>query len=450
MLASPFTAWLRPASTVAALAAMLVLTACGGGSGAPNNPYAPQPPAPLALSVIPAEAIAYAGTPLVLAITGGTAPYQAISANPAALPVPTNVTGDTLTLLANNVDSEQPANVTIRDAVGAAVTASITVRPSVLLPASLTIVRNGAPCPGGDLCSGQTGSATVRVTGPAGVPLAGRQVRFEVVQGQFALQTTDPASPLASTQTVASDANGEARVIVAVPPTTATQIGLLRATELATGSQVTAQFVIAQVTSGEGVLSIAPTGKTTITGADKLTCSSGVRVSHYIFGGTPPYRVVVNFPDVVTLVGSPVTQNGGGFDVITRGACFEGLSFAITDATGRTLSGAATVDNVPGSEEPATPPEPVADLQVTPSTFGSSAAPLSCAGRTFAVTVTGKNSFSAASSNATTILTWTAPAPNSSPAQLLVSNVPAGGSTTIRIGDSNTPQQIKSVTIYCQ
>jgi hypothetical protein len=446
MLATRLTAWLRPALTLAATAATLALTACGGGSGAPNNPYEPLPPTPGPLVVVPAEAVAYAGTPLILSITGGVPPYQAFSANPAVLPVPTNVTGNTLTLMANNVDTAQSANVTIRDSAGALAGSEIVVRPSVLLPASITIVSNGAPCPGGDVCSGQTGSATVRVTGSGGVPLAGRQVRFDVVQGQYALQTTNPGSPLASTQTVVSDANGEARVIIAVPANTPTQIALLRATELSTGSQVTGQFVIAQVTSGEGVLSVAPSGTTTITGPAPNVCSAGVRVSYYVFGGTPPYRVVTNFPDAVTLVGSPVPVNGGGFDVITNGTCFTGLTFAVTDATGRTLTtGLPIVENVPGTGTP--PTQPVA-LQVIASGTGSAATPVACAGTTFPITIIGKPPFSATSSRAGVILN---PNPVTvTPGQLNVSSVPAGGATTITIGDANTPQQLATVTIYCQ
>ena len=38
-----FRAWLRPFAGLTALAVLLTLTACGGGSGAPNNPYAPGP-----------------------------------------------------------------------------------------------------------------------------------------------------------------------------------------------------------------------------------------------------------------------------------------------------------------------------------------------------------------------------------------------------------------------
>lgn len=452
MLAPRLAAWTRPALTLLALAGILTLSACGGGSGAPNNPYVPPPTTPGALTIVPDEATAYAGTPLVLSIGGGTPPYSAFSANPAALPVAQSVNGSTITVLANNVETAQAANITIRDAAGQTATSEITVRPSVLLPASITITPNGTPCAGGDVCSGQTSVATVKVTGAGGVPIPNRSVRYDVVQGQFALQTTNPGSPLAASQTVVSDANGEAKVIIAVAANTPTQIGLLRATELATGSQVTAQFVILQVTSGEGVLSVIPSGNTTITGPNDTTCSAGARVTHYIFGGTPPYRVVVNFPDLVNLVGVPVLTNGGGFDVITTGACFTNLTFAITDATGRTLtSGIPTVSNTVGTGGTTTPTTPLA---ISAPGAGSAGAPLNCgSGTTVPIVITGKPPFSAASPQ--TILL--APNPvTASPGTLNVSGLtnnpdPTLTNTfTVTIGDGNTPQQLASVQIFCQ
>lgn len=386
------TAWLpaciKRGALLLASAGVLALSACGGGSGAPNNPYTPIPTTPGPLTVVPDEAIAFAGTPLVLSISGGTPPYQAFSANPAALPVPQNVNGNTLVLLANNVAAQEDANVTIRDAAGQTAVSEISVRPALLLPASITIVPNSAPCAGGDVCSGQTSVATVRVTGATGSALAGRSVRFDVVQGQFSLQTTNPGSPLAATQTVISDANGEARVVISVPANTPTQIGLLRATELSTGSQVTAQFVIAQVVSGDGVLSVVPSGATTITGPLTGVCSSGVRVSHYIFGGTPPYRIVVNFPDAVTLVNGVVNTNGGGFDIITNGTCFSGLTFAITDANGRTLLSPPTVNNVEGTVAPPAPPPPtpVPNVAIAPPAVNVTGP---CVSRSYDFVITG-------------------------------------------------------------
>ncbi len=452
MLATRLTAWLRPALTLLAAAGVLALSACGGGSGAPNNPYAPGPTQPGPLTVIPGEATAYAGTPLILSISGGTPPYQAFSANPAALPVTQNVSGNQLALLANNVETAQNANITIRDATGQTAIAEITVRPSLLLPASITITPNSAPCPGGDLCSGQTSVATVKVTGPGGTALPGRSVRFDVVQGQFALQTTNPGSPLTSTLTVISDANGEARVILSSPANTPTQIGLLRATEVSTGGQVTAQFVIAQVTSGEGVLSVAPSGTTTITGPAQNVCSSGVRVSHYIFGGTPPYRVVTNFPDAVTLVGVPVQVNGGGFDIITNGTCFTNLTFAITDATGRTLTtGLPTVNNNPGAQAPA-PPPPASTLAITPPTQTGSAG--SCTSpRTYQFAVTGGNAPYSVVIGQPVGWTVTGTPVQASGSTFLVSG-PAplsggSGSNTVTVIDSSAPQQSVTASITC-
>ena len=62
---------------------------------------------------------------------------------------------------------------------------------------------------------------------------------------------------------------------------------------------MTGQFTVSQVTDGSAVLSVIPNGTTTITGPLVNVCSSGVRVSYYIFGGTPPYTIAASFPDVV-------------------------------------------------------------------------------------------------------------------------------------------------------
>ena len=357
------------------------------------------------------------------------------------------VSGNTLALLANAVSDNQDANVTIRDALGQTAIAEIMVRPAVLLPASITIVPNSAPCTGGDVCSGQTSVVSLRVTGPTGAGLPGRSVRFDVVQGTFALQTTSPASPLAQTQTVVSDANGDARVVIAVPTATPTQIGLIRATELATGSQTTFQFVIAQVTAGEGVLSVAPSGNTTITGPAQNVCSSGVRVSYYVFGGTPPYRVVLNFPDAVTLVGNPVTINGGGFDVITNGSCFTNLTFAITDATGRTIStGLPTVTNQPGTQVPTppTPPTPPASLVITPPTQTVTG---NCGStRTYQFAVTGGNSPYSVVLGQPIGWTVTGTPIQSSGGTFLVSGP---GNQTVTVVDSGGPQQTVTASITC-
>jgi hypothetical protein len=438
-------AWLRPALTLLATAGLLSLAACGGGSGAPNNPYEPQPPTPAALTVVPTVGTAYAGTPLILSINGGAPPYQAFSSNPAVLPVQQNVTGNQLLLSANNVDADQTAVVSIRDSAGtSAVPVNITIKPSLLLPTSISVIPN-TNCGTAQACSGQTSVALVNVRGAGGVPLAGKQVRFDVVQGQYSLQSNNPGAPLVQTLTVVSDQNGEARAVIAVPATAPSQFGVLRATELSTGSQVTGQFTIAQVVDGAGILSVVPNGKTTTNGPATGVCSSGVRVTYYIFGGVPPYRVGTQFPDAVSLIGVPVQSNGGSFDAVTNGTCFTGLTFAITDATGRTIldpTAIPTVDNVAGAQ-PSTPT--VTPLQISPTSYAAAAC-TSGATTTFPFTLVGKPPFTFAASRAGVI--YNANPITATPGQLLVSGIQPG-TTTITVGDGNTPQQVQTLTINC-
>lgn len=359
MLKNRLTAWLRPVFTLFALGGLLSLAACGGGNGAPNNPYqgggGP-------LTVLPATTTIFSGVPATLTITGGTAPYQAFSSNSIVLPV-TQAASTTIPLLAATVTADTSVTITIRDAAGTSVSAAVTVSPSLLLPASITITGDPVcASSGSDLCSGQDGTASVQITGPASL-VAGRQVRFDVVLGTYSLIALNSTVP-AQTVTVLSDQNGFAAVTIRVPSTALTQFATLRATDVASGSTVIGQFTIAQFVDGTGVLSIIPSGVTTFTGPDSTHCASGGVAAFYIFGGTPPYTVRTNFPTAVTFSGTPVLTSGGSFTVSPNGTCFTGLTFAITDAAGRTLTTPPTVDNVLGTGTP-----PPADVVITPAVF---------------------------------------------------------------------------------
>ncbi|TMG95810.1 MAG: hypothetical protein E6H71_12195 [Betaproteobacteria bacterium] len=344
------TAWLRPALTLFALAGMFSLAACGGGNGAPNNMFAPPAVTPT-LAVLPATVTAYSGVPTTITITSGTAPFSAFSSDTAVLPVPSTVS-TTIPLLPATVATDQTVTITIRDARGNQVDVPVTVHPSLLLPASITIIGN--PVCGGSgaqLCSGQDGTATVKVAGAAGAPLAGRQIKFDVVLGDFSLIAANSATP-AQTVTVMTDQNGVAAVTIRVPASAITQFGTIRATDVATGSSVIGQFTIAQFVNGSTVLTVIPTGVTTFTGPDTAHCASGGIAAFYIFGGTPPYTVQTNFPTALTLTGVPVLTSGGSFLVSPTGGCFTGATFAITDAAGRLLLNPPTVDNVLGTAAP--------------------------------------------------------------------------------------------------
>ncbi len=382
-------AWLRLVAGMLVVAGVLALGGCGGGGGTLNNPFTPGPATPPALSVQPSSLTVYSKTPATLTIIGGVPPYFAFSSNSAVLPVAQAVAGSTVLLVANDVALSTPVTITVQDSIGQQTPVAVTVVPAPLLPNLVTITPNN-DCPGnpqnlgGALCSGGTGTAAVRVTAPGGGALPGRQVRFDVVQGDFAIQSSNPATPLVSTLTVVSDANGNAVVGIAIPVNAVTQIGVIRATDVTTGNQVSGQFTITQVTDGSTVLSVLPSGETTITGPQTGICSSNVRVNYYIFGGTPPYTVKSPLIDAVFLSGVPVLVNGGGFTAITNGFCFTGLRFAITDATGRTVE-SSPLTNEEGTVTPPAPPTPTT-LAVAPTTI---AQPSGCAGKTFNFVIAG-------------------------------------------------------------
>ena len=121
-----FAAWLRPLLTLAALAGVLSLAACGGGGGAPNNPYQGGTGP---LTIQPNVATAYSGVPFVFAITGGTRPYAVVSSDQVALPIAQAQTENSLTVVPGNVGVDTAVTLTIRDATGQSVSAAVTVRP---------------------------------------------------------------------------------------------------------------------------------------------------------------------------------------------------------------------------------------------------------------------------------------------------------------------------------
>ncbi|HEX8740762.1 MAG TPA: hypothetical protein VF925_11540 [Casimicrobiaceae bacterium] len=369
------TGWLRPLLTLAALAGVLSLAACGGGGGSPNNPYQPGGAAP---SVAPSTANIYSQIPYVFTVTGGTPPYRITSGNPNDLQVPSEAVGNTFAVLGAVVPAPTTESLTVTDALGRPATATVTINPAVLLPSAITITGNpNCAASGATLCSGQDGTASVTATGANGVPLAGRAIRFDVVQGDYTI--SPPGQAPATSFTVTTDQNGVAAVRLLVAVTAPTQFATIRATDVTSGESIVGQFTIAQYTNGSATLTVLPTGTTTFTGPDKATCDAGGMASFYIFGGTPPYTVATNFPQAITIKGAPVLKSGGGFTITTTGVCVTNLSFIITDASGRVAT-SPTVDNVVGT---AAAPPPA--LVVTPPSLSGTCS----AGSTFTFLATG-------------------------------------------------------------
>ncbi len=430
-----FAGWLRLLTALAAAAGVLALSACGGGSGAPNNFFEST------MTVSPNVAVAYSGVPTTLTITGGAGPFRAFSSNSGVLPVTQDVAGRTVVLLGANVEADTDVTITIQDLgplqpVTPTVTAVITVRASTL-GNSLTITPNQDDC-GTGICSGQTGLATVTVLRTQGSPL-GRAVRFDVIGSAYAIVTNNPAQPLASTLTVLTDSAGKASVILQVNVGAPTQFAQLRVTDVTSGQQLVGNFTIVQVTDGSAILTVVP-GDAEITGAFKGVCSSGFVVDYYIYGGTPPYRVSSTFPNSVTLVNSTVNTNGGFFRAITNGACVDPLTFSILDATGRQTT--ALLHNVEGTEEP--PTVTPGALVVAPATYAPTT---TCGGASFPFLVTGGTApYSAQAVNSlagsVTVLTI--------PGGFNVGPLPAGASTTtVVFRDQSSPQKTIPATITC-
>ncbi len=444
MLETRLTGWLRPASTLLALAGLLALTACGGGGGSINNPNLLIPPAPPPALVMSPDALTvYSGVPATLTITGGVPPYQAFSTNQSVLPVPPTVSGTTIVLVAASIDPSVgsiAARISVQDAVGQTDSSDISAQAAPLLN-SLSVLPAGADC-GTNLCSGQTASVSVSALGPAGAPLPNRQVRFDVVYGPFAITTTNPLAPTAQTLTVVTDATGLAQVQVRANANATTQYAQIRATDVTTGQQEIANFVVQnQTVAGQSPITVVPS-TATITAAFNDECSTGFRIDYFIYGGTPPYRVSSTFPAAVTLLNPVVSQSGGFFSAITNGTCVNPMIFTIVDAAGMQVT--AQLINQPGTT-PRPAPTPSPALVITPTTVTNTA----CTGRTFQFVITGGQAPYSVTTNPAGAVVTPQPVPASGGTVQISGLATGSGGTNVIVVDTSNPQKTVSATITC-
>ena len=436
MLDRLVTTRLRPLLTLLGLCGLLALTACGGGSGAPNNPYIPPVVTPV-LSVQPTTLTAFSGVPVTVTITGGVAPFFAFTSNATVLPVAQNVAGYTIVLLPNQVSADTDVVVTVQDSAGQSVLVKVTVSASTIFNA-LTFAPSGGDC-GSNLCSGQTGTATVVATGPGGAPLVSRQIRFDVVYGPFGILTTNPGSPLVQTITLATDGTGKAVASLQALVNATTQPAQIRATDVTSGQQQIANFTIVNNTVAGGSPLVVIPGTATITGPTSTTCSSGFRIDYYIYGGSPPYTVSSTFPTSVVIVNRTVATSGGFFEAITNGTCVNPLTFTIVDSAGKQTT--ALLINDVGT---IAPPPPSA-IALTPAATNNAA----CTGKTFNVVVTGGTPpYNVTTSpSGATVVPQVIPASGGSTA---ISGLLTGsGVTNIVVVDSGAPQLTATGSITC-
>jgi len=368
--------WAKRAAFIALFGAMSsLLVSCGGSGTASTTPTVPPTPPVITLSVLPTAADVFPGVPVEFTITGGTAPYTTGTSNAVVLPAPA-VSGSAtaafkISVLANSVIADTSVTITIRDSIGATTPLTLNVRATTLNnTVSITpVAPTGTGCSG--LCSG--GDAQVDVTAQLnGVKLANRAIRFDVFQGDFRFVT--PGTNVQVTSIVQNtDENGVARVRIQALVAAPTQVAILTSTDTVTGLVRRTNFVIAQQTSGVGILSILPNGPVTFTAGRAATgqpaqCPFGGIVDHYVYGGTPPYQIVSPLPQFLLVFPSTVTTNGGSYRV-TQSGCGVG-TILVTDAQNRVLESATVTGALGPAGDPAPAPTPVTptSLSVLPLT----------------------------------------------------------------------------------
>jgi hypothetical protein len=371
--------------SVAALAALSLLAGCGGGGAVTPScadthscPVVVPPTPPLVIN--PGALNAYAGVPVVVTISSGVGPFQVFTSDATVLPVTQVVPGAAITLVPANVDADRAVTLTVRDAAGQTATVAVTVKATPLIGAMTITPANASLCgalglPIGTvaICSGETASASLTLKGANALPIANRQVRFDVIQGPYSFALDREATVFAKTITVTTDQNGQAIVTIRSDAGVPTQVSLIRGTDITSGNRVDASFTILQSTSGTPSFSVSPPSAS-ITGYYVNTCGGG-SVSYVIYGGTAPYTVFASSLSGINLeVGDTrgqtviVPRSGGSFSVVTSSSACAGTArtlLTITDATGRVI--AATFDLIAGTVALPVAQDPN-ELLVTPKT----------------------------------------------------------------------------------
>ena len=386
-------AWLRPVAGLFALVAALALSACGGGSGAPNNPYEPPPPVIPALLVLPAAPTIYSQVAATLTISGGVTPYRAFSSNAAVLPVTQNLPGNTLTLLAGTVNELTTATITIQDAVGSTISVNVTIVPGPATPPPELVVLPSAI----DVYS--TVAAQLTISG--GVP------------PYRAFSNNSSVLP------VAQNVSGNTLMLLANTVAANTSV-------VVTIQDAVAQTVPVNVT----VHPKGAAGPPLVVLPDTVTMSKDAPVTLTISGGTAPYQAYSSNPAVL-----PVAQSVSGSSIVLTAAGVAAdtdVSITVQDSAGQTVQVAVTVTPLPS-----TPPPPLAILPSTSVAFSGVPTVLSVTG--------GVPPYFAFSSNSIVLPVTQAVAGASIP--LLPATVAADTPVTITVQDSASTAVTAGVTV---
>jgi len=343
-----------------AFLAAVLLGSCGSGA------VTPQVVDPNTITVMPNTATLYSGFPTTFVITGGTGQYIVSSSDQATVPVSGLVSGNSVTIVPNNVVVDTTVTLTVRDTGATApVSATLTVRPNPIannITITATGTQGGSCAPA--ICSG--GDAVVMATiSQGGIPISARGGRMSVVSGdfRFIVPPPDQAEVLATSTDVVTDQTGKASARIRVLADAANQTAIVRVTDLLTLAFRDTSFFLSQSTGGSPGFFVTPDA-IEFTGPTLGQCaSSGVSASFFVFGGLPPYTVLNSGGNIFTVDTFNLSNSGDSVTVAPNGICSGGLPITVRDSAGHTA--AVTVSNVEGTAT-------LTPVVASPSTVGLS------------------------------------------------------------------------------
>jgi hypothetical protein len=329
----------------------ILLGSCSGAVGGPANATG----GPITIS--PDTATLYSDLPTTFVITGGNGSYIVTSSDQQAVPVVGTTTSGAFTVVPNEVATDTPVTLTVRDTgTSAPATASLTVKPrTVSNVVTVTPSASQSAACGTAICSG--GDAEVKVVlAQAGVPLVGRQVRFDVVSGDIRIITSAPGAPEVDSLsgTTTTDNTGSASMRVRVSSDATSQTALLQVTDVSSG--FTQRVAVTIAPSSNAPLNAQPSA-ILFQGTTAGTCASNLSADVIVFGGRPPY--LVSQPGSFQVSPIVVPASGGRFTVTANGQCTAGSQIAIVDQNGATVSVTASnkLSDLPTpTPTPPTPP----------------------------------------------------------------------------------------------
>ena len=345
----------------------LLLGSCGGGGAAGTNEGGN-------LLILPLTGTFFAGVPSTMTIQGGRRPYRLTSSEPGILPVPNTLDANTFTVIPNNpgvIDSGVAVNelpvrtviVSVTDQTNGFNTATIQVAQNFLTGYGVRYLSNcpsqRAAAAAPQACAG--GETAIQVEANfTGALIGNRTYRLDILRGPYSWVFSPGGAIVGNSITVVTDHQGKTNAVFRVNGNVATQIGIFRITDVATGVSTEQVFVI-QGTDITSTLTLVP-NEFTFTGADNTRCGTG-SATFLAFDGTPPYRAVSSFASVEVTPSSTSSQPGQFLLSVTdAGTCLENATIVVTDANN--ARGTVTVTTTAGSADP-----PPAALRVVPSSL---------------------------------------------------------------------------------